>query len=124
MKSLVIPASHYGFQITLFVLHCKTIFWGHVHWLSRDRHKLQILDEDCQEEVDFISCNDLSNAAALAHTKTHHFLPFHLVDRGAISTQEAVWVESRRVLPLLPETGTQRSIEIQPGNVCEDVRHR
>lgn len=94
--------------MTVLVLHGKTIFWGHVHCLSWDREKLQPLNKDCQEEEDFISCNDLSNAAALPHTKGHHLLPFRLVDLSAISTQETVWIEGRRVLPLLTETSTQR----------------
>lgn len=93
--------------MTVLVLHGQTILWGHVQGLSWDWEKLQPLDEDGQEEVDFIPCNDLSNAAALPHTKRHHLLPFRLVDLGAISTQETVWVEGRRVLPLLTETSTQ-----------------
>lgn len=94
--------------MTVLVLHGKTILWGHVHGLSWDWEKLQPLDKDCQEEVDFISCNDLSNAAALPHTKHRHLLPLRLVDLGAIGTQETVWVEGSRVLPLLTKTSTQR----------------
>lgn len=104
MKSLFIPCSRDGFQVAAFVLHCETIFWGQVHGLSWHGQKLQLLDQDCQEEVDFVSCNHLSNAAALSHTKHHHLLPLQLVDLSAVSTQETVWVEGKRVCPLLTET--------------------
>lgn len=85
------------------MLHCETVFWGHVQRLSRHGMKAQPLDNDCQEEVDFISCNDLPDAAALSHAKNHHLLPFHLVEFSAISTQEAVWVEGGRIFPQLTE---------------------
>lgn len=104
MKSLFIPCSHDGSHVAAFVLHGETIFWGQVHGLSWHGQKLQLLDQYCQEEVDFVSCNYLSNAAALPHTKDHELLPEQLVDLGAISAQETVWVEGRRVFPLLTET--------------------
>lgn len=104
VTSLFIPCSRDDFQETAFVLHGETILWGQVHGLSWHWHKLQLLDQDGQEEVDFISCNHLSNAAALSHPKEHDRLPQQPVDFNAISTQETVWVEGRWVFPLLPET--------------------
>lgn len=86
-----------------FVLHCETVFWGQVQRLPRHSKEVQLLDEDCQEEVDFISCNDLADAAALSHAKNHHLLPFQLVNPSAISAQEAVWVEGRWIFPQLTE---------------------
>lgn len=84
------------------MLHCQTVFWGHVQQLSRNPVELQLLNDDCQEEEDFISCNDLANAAALSHAKNHHFFPVQLVHLSAITAQEAVWVEGRWIFPRLP----------------------
>lgn len=100
----MVPGPHPGSQGTVLVLHGQTVLGGHVQRGSWEGQEVQPLDEDGQEEVDFISCNDLSNAAALPHSEHHHLLPFRLVDLGAISTQETVWVEGRRVVPLPTET--------------------
>lgn len=99
--SLLIPRSHHGSQVAAFVLHCETVFRCHVQRLPRPRVEVQLLDNDCQEEVDFIPCNDLANAAPLSHAKSHHLLPFNLVELGAIRTQEPVWVEQRWIFPQL-----------------------
>lgn len=108
--------SHYDFHMRSFVLHCKPIFWGHVHWLPRQSEKVQFLDKDSQEEVDFISCNGLANAAALSHAKNHHFLPLQLVDRGAISAQKTVWVEGKWIFPHLAEMCKEKKIVISCKN--------
>lgn len=98
---MLIPRSHCGSQLAAFVLHCETVFWGHVQWLSRHGEEVQLLDNDCQEEEDFISCNDLADATALSQAKNQHLLPFQLVELSAVSTQEAVWVEGGWIFPQL-----------------------
>lgn len=103
MASLIILRSHCGSQVAAFVLHCETVFWGHIQRLSRHGVEVQLLDNDCQEEVDFIACNDLADAAPLSHAKNHHPLPLQLVDLSAIGVQEAVWVERRWIFPQLTE---------------------
>lgn len=83
------------------MLHCETVLWGHVQRLAGLRVEPQILDEDRQEEEDFVSCNDLSDAASLSQAEHHHLLPLQLVELGAVRIQEAVWVEGRRIFPQL-----------------------
>lgn len=100
---MLIPCSHCGCQVAAFMLHCETIFWSQVQWLSWYGVEVQLLDKDGQEEVDFISCNDLANAAALSHTKSQHLLPFQPVELSAVSTQEAFWIEGGRIFPQLTE---------------------
>lgn len=90
---MVTPHSCCGSQLAAFVLHCESILWGHVQWLSRHVVEVQLLDEIGQEHVDFISCNDLTNAAPLSHAKNHHFLSFYPVDLSSISIEETIWVE-------------------------------
>lgn len=94
------------------MLHCETVFWGHVQWFSRNSKEVKFLDEDCQEEEYFMSCNDFANAAALSHAKNHNLLPFQLVNLSAISAQEAVWVEGRRIFPQLTEMCRERRNKI------------
>lgn len=83
------------------MLHTETIFRSQVQWLSGHRMEAKSLDNDCQEEVDFISCNHLTNATPLPHAEDHNPLPFQLVELSAISTQETVWVERRWIFPQL-----------------------
>lgn len=109
---LFISCAHCGSQVAAFVLHCETVFWGHVQRLSRHSKEVQLLDEDCQEEEDFMSCNDFADAAALSHAKNHYLLPFQLVNLSAISAQEAVWVEGRRIFPQLTEMWRERRNKI------------
>lgn len=83
------------------MLHCETILRGHVQWLSRHCVELQILDDDCQEKEDFVSCDNLTNAASLSHAKNHNLLSLYLVDFSAIRAKETVWIEGRWILPQL-----------------------
>lgn len=61
---------------------------------------MQLLDENCQEEEDFMSGNNFANATALSHSKNHNLLPLQLVQLSAVSTKEALWVEGRWIFPL------------------------
>lgn len=83
------------------MLHRETVFRGHVQRLSGHRMEVQLLDDDCQKEVDFISCNDFADAAPLSHAEHHHLLPLQLVELSAVGTQEAVRDEGGRVFPQL-----------------------
>lgn len=60
------------------------------------------MQQDGQEEEDLPLGQDFSYAPALAHAKEHHLLTQGLVDGGAISTEESLWPELKRVLPQLP----------------------
>lgn len=108
MASRLILCTHGGSQVATFVLHCESVLWCHVQWLSRNREKVQVLDENGQEEVDFISCNNFTDATALSHAENHNLLSLQLVKLSAISVKEAVWVEGGWIFPLLTEVCKQR----------------
>lgn len=87
--------------MTAFVFHCESVLWGQVQCLSRSRGKVQLLDENCQEEEDFMPCNNFADATALSHSESHHLLPLQPVQLSAVSSKEALWVECRWIFPLL-----------------------
>lgn len=103
MPSLLTPRSHRRFQVAALVLHREAVFWGHVRQLSGHGAEVQLLDDDCQEEVDLVPRDDLADASPLPHAEGHHPLPLQLVDRGAVSAQETVRVKGGRVFPQLAE---------------------
>lgn len=87
--------------MTAFVFHCESVLWGQVQCLSRNRGKVQLLDENCQEEEDFMPCNNFADATALSHSESHHLLPLQPVQLSAVSSKEALRVECRWIFPLL-----------------------
>lgn len=63
---------------------------------------MQLLDENCQEEEDFMSSNDFADATALSQSENHYLLPLQLVQLSAVGSKEALWVEGGWIFPLLP----------------------
>lgn len=59
------------------------------------------MDKDGEEEEDLRAGDDFTHAAAFTQAEEHDLLGFHLVELGAISTQETVWVEQGRLFPHL-----------------------
>lgn len=102
--------------MTAFVFHCESVLWGQVQCLSRKRGKVQLLDENCKEEEDFMPCNNFADATALSHSESHHLLPLQPVQLSAVGSKEALWVEGRWIFPLL---SVERETKEQKSQKCE-----
>lgn len=81
------------------MLHGEAILRGHVYCLPWHAAELQPLDEDGEEEEDLRPGDEFAHTAAFAQTEDHDLLAFHLVELGAIGTQETIRVENGGLLP-------------------------